>query len=114
MLTTPAASGRGEPVACSLAREDKDDREQQWKALAAAALRGRTFTPTGLRLEFEAGRATAHTLIDLLAAERECCGWATWSLTSTASAVVIEVEAEEQAVPILHATFGKSQQHQQA
>lgn len=103
-------SEREEPISCSLAGESMTDREQQWRAVGAAALRARAFTPTGLRLEFEAGRETAHALIDLLAAERDCCGWASWSLTSTAASTVIEVEAEEQAVPVLHAMFGKGPQ----
>src|SRR5260370_36892768 len=81
------------------------EREEEWRALAASALRARTFTRTGLRLEFEAGRETAHALIDLLAAERECCGWASCSLTSTARAVVIDAEAQDPAVSGLRATF---------
>ncbi len=107
-MTAPAMSQQGKAVACHLAGEDMAEREEEWRALAASALRARTFTPTGLRLEFEAGRETAHALIDLLAAERECCGWASWSLTSTASAVVIDVEAEDPAVPALHAMFGNN------
>jgi len=109
-MTALALSQQRKAVACHLAGEDMADREQEWRALGASALRARTVTPTGLRLEFDAGRETAHALIDLLAAERECCGWASWSLTSTASAVVIEVEAENLAVQILHTMFGNNPQ----
>ncbi len=109
-MTALAISQQGKAVACHLAGEDMADREQEWRALGASALQARTFTPTGLRLEFEPDRETAQALIDLLAAERECCGWASWSLTSTASAVVIEVEAEDLAVPVLHAMFGNNPQ----
>lgn len=110
-MTAAGASKRPAPVACSLAGEDMSDRELQWRALGAAALRARIFTPTGLQIEFEAGRETAHALIDLLAAERTCCRWASWSMTSSADSTVVVVEAEEAAVPVLHAMFGRPPQH---
>lgn len=93
------------PTACSLAGEDMNAREQAWRAVAAAALRSRSATPTGVKLAFEPDCETAHTLLDLVAAERDCCAWASWTITSTADATVVEVAADDFATPVLQAMF---------
>lgn len=92
------------PIACSLAGEDVIARQQTWRTVAAA-LRTRSATPTGLRLEFEPDPVTAHVLLDLVAAERDCCAWASWTMTSTADATVVEAAADESGAPVLHAMF---------
>lgn len=92
------------PIACSLDDVGKRERGTEWKAVAGR-LRARLATPTGVRLEFDTNLETGHALLDLVAAERACCGWATWTLTSTPDATVIEATAAEPGPSVLHAMF---------
>lgn len=92
-LTTDA-----EPIACSLPAAALREREQMWSRLAATALRRRVATPSGVRLEFVADHVVAHQLLDLVQAERECCGWASWNLSQSAAETVIEVSADGPAI----------------
>jgi MerR family transcriptional regulator, copper efflux regulator len=93
------------PVACTLGGDGMKARAQMWRAVTAAALRTRSATSTGVRLEFDPDLETAHTLLDLVAAERDCCAWATWTLTSSAEAIVVAAQADQSAAPMLHAMF---------
>ncbi len=86
------------PIACSLSSVELGRREQTWTTLAAAALRAKIAIPNGVRLEFVADHDVAHALLDLVQAERECCGWASWSLSQTAAATVVEVRGDGPAV----------------
>ncbi len=58
-----------------------------------------------MRLDFVPDHETAHTLLDLVAAERDCCGWATWTFTSTNESSRIEVAAEGAGAATLHTMF---------
>jgi hypothetical protein len=91
------------PIACSL--EDVRTRETQWEAVIASGLRSRCATPTGVRLEFDSSLETSRTLLDLVASERDCCGWATWTLTSTLDGTLIEATAGEPGPSVLQAMF---------
>ena len=84
------------PMACSLSATDMRQREEVWARLAATALRTKTTIPGGVRLEFVADHHVAHTLLDLVMAERECCGWASWDLDQTAAMTAVEVTADGQ------------------
>lgn len=90
------------PIACSL--DDLSGREQEWSAVIAAALRTKVATQNGVRLNFAPTPDTAHALLDLVAAERQCCAWAEWTLTSTPAATVVEVTADP-GTDVLHAMF---------
>ena len=94
-----------QPIACGLGAGDMDARERAWRAVGVAALRARTAIPNGVRLEFEPGRETAHALLDLVAAERDCCAWASWILVSAGEATVVEATADQSGTPALHAMF---------
>ncbi len=93
------------PIACTLGADDLRIRQESWFAVMAAALRSKTATPMGVRLEFDPDPDAAHTLLDLVASERSCCAWASWSLTSTRHSTSVEVDADESGVPVLHAMF---------
>ncbi len=80
-------------IACELTLTDLSRQRERWHALAERALRSTTATEAGVRLEFDAGVATAHALLDLVATERGCCGWVAWTVTSTAAATVVDVSA---------------------
>jgi hypothetical protein len=58
-----------------------------------------------VRLEFAPDHAIAHALLDLVAAERGCCAWASWTLTSTLDATVLEAQADESGTTALQAMF---------
>ncbi len=92
--------------ACSLAEPGWRLRRDAWQRVTATALRSRVPTLTGVRLEFEPSPATAHVLLDLVAAERSCCGWASWTLIDRLDSTVVEATAGESGVPVLHAMFG--------
>ncbi len=94
------------PLACSLSKPDRMSRTDTWQRVTDAALRSRVATPTGVRLEFEPSPATAHVLLDLVAAERGCCGWASWTLTDRADSTMVEATADESGADVLHAMFG--------
>jgi hypothetical protein len=100
-MTTPNKP----PIACSLSVDDMKLREETWNAVTRAALHTHAATTNGVRLEFHANPETAHTLLDLVAAERQCCGWASWTLTNTQDATVVEASAGELGAHVLHAMF---------
>lgn len=81
------------PIACSLSVADLRQREEVWSSLASTVLRSKVALPDGVRLVFESDHALAHRLVDLVVAERECCGWASWTLDYGTDATVIEVRA---------------------
>jgi len=80
-------------ISCQLTADDLSRQQLNWRTLADTALRARTATESGVRLEFDTEHDTAHALLDLVATERHCCGWASWSLTSTADATIVDVAA---------------------
>ena len=99
------ATANDPSIACTLGADDLRTRQESWFAVIQAALRNKTATPTGVRLEFDPDPEAAHTLLDLVASERSCCAWASWSLTNTQHSTSVEVDADESGVPVLHAMF---------
>lgn len=91
---------------CSLAGPDLVTRVAEWQHLSTDSLVAREATPAGVRLAFRPDQSVVHHLVDLLDGERRCCGWAEWTLTSTAAATVVEATADPPRVPILHDLFG--------
>lgn len=92
--------------ACSLTGPDLATRLEKWRALAASSLVAREATDVGVRLAFRAAPSVVHDLVDLVDGERNCCGWARWTLTSTAEAAVVEATTAPLRVPALHDLFG--------
>jgi hypothetical protein len=94
------------PVACSLGRADLARRTQRWDDLAARALSQASRTPHGLRLVFGAGPGVADELQALVALERECCGFATWSVRASGGQLTLEVSGDsEEAVTAVQSLF---------
>ncbi len=92
--------------ACSLAGPDLATRVEEWQTLAADGLAAREATRLGVRLAFRPDSSVVHHLVDLLDGERRCCGWAEWTLTSTAEAAVVEATTAPPRVRALHDLFG--------
>jgi hypothetical protein len=61
------------PIACTLSPEDLTDREGAWRKLMGSGLVKRDVVTGGIRLSAAPGAAPA--LLELVALERECCGW---------------------------------------
>ncbi len=93
------------PITCSLSSAALRQREELWETLAATSLRTKVTVPSGVRLEFAADHEVAHQLLDLVVAERACCGWATWELTHTTTLTVVEVSAEGPGVRAVQLMF---------
>jgi hypothetical protein len=92
-------------IACSLSAAEMRDRRVDWQAITSRALRTKAAVPEGVRLVFRPDHQTAHQLLDLTAAERDCCAWAAWSLISTIDATVIEVTADGHGASTLQTMF---------
>ncbi|HEX6475938.1 MAG TPA: hypothetical protein VF005_01590, partial [Acidimicrobiales bacterium] len=67
------------PFPCELSEPDLDERAKEWRALRPLVL-SRARTADGYRVTFEF--AALERVERLAAAERGCCGWATWSVTA--------------------------------
>jgi hypothetical protein len=94
------------PVACSLGRADLAQRTQRWDDLAARALSRMSRTPHGLQLVFGAGPGVADELQALVALERDCCGFATWSVRAGGGQLTLEISGDgEQAVTAVQSLF---------
>jgi hypothetical protein len=94
------------PVACSLNQGDLALRAQRWRALAGRAGGQVSRTDNGLRLTFRAEQGVADELAELAALERDCCGFATWSVAMAEGQVALEVSAQDEvAVAAVQAMF---------
>jgi len=94
------------PVACTLNQQDLEQRAGRWQALAQRAGPQVSRTDRGLRLTFSAGPGVAAELDELAELERDCCGFANWSVTSAGDRLVLDVSAEgEVAVAAVQAMF---------
>jgi hypothetical protein len=60
----------------------------------------------GVRLSFRPDGSVVDDLVGLVHAERQCCGWASWTLTTTAEAAVLDVTAEGEGAGAVRSLFG--------
>ena len=93
------------PVACSLTRAGLAERAGRWARLAAGAMTGRERTGHGIRVGFRPGPGTEEELRALVAAETECCSWATWTVHADGTQLVLDVRSAGHGVAALHAMF---------
>lgn len=89
------------PVACTLGAADGAARLVEWRRVGDAAGRGVTRSPGALVLRYAADAATEEELARLVTAERECCGFATWTLRHDGADLVVEVRADDDALDAL-------------
>ncbi len=87
---------------CELSEPDLEERGQDWRALRPLVL-GRVRTGGSFRVAFDP--AALERLERLAAAERTCCGWATWTVAAHPDHVVLEVTGPEVPVDALAAAF---------
>lgn len=94
-----------EPVACSLASEDISARMDRWARLRERALVEQAPIPAGVRLRFQRVDAVERELAELVALERECCAFATWTLHRAGTSVRLEITAAGDGVAAVRALF---------
>jgi hypothetical protein len=73
----------------------------RWQRLMAASAVARDEMPDGLRIRFRADAGVAAELAELVATERECCAWASWTVAARADAVVLEIRSQGDGVAVL-------------
>ena len=91
-------------IACTLEPHDLAAQRERWLRLIAASAVARR-TPEGLRIRFRADAGVAEELAELLATERECCAWASWTVVAPPTAVVLDVPSHGDGVAALHSMF---------
>ena len=98
-------------IACTLDQEDRGSRRERWLVLGSRALVGVDTTRRGLRLVFAAEPGVEPELQALAERERDCCAFATWTVTSSKGQVVLDVAGvNDDAVPVVHGMFGALRQ----
>lgn len=93
-------------VACTLNQQDLKQRAERWQALARRAGGHVARTDRGLRLTFSAGLGVAAELDELAELERDCCAFASWSVSSAGDLIVLDIAADDEvAVAAVQAMF---------
>jgi hypothetical protein len=82
------------PVACTLGAGDLVTRMTRWKAVATRAAGRRSPAEHGILLTFDAVPGVADELKALVALERDCCPFATWSVREEPSHVLVEITSD--------------------
>jgi hypothetical protein len=90
-------------ISCTLTTTGLAAQREHWLRLIAAAGAGREETASGLR--FRAGSGTAAELDRLVAVERNCCAWATWTVSASPGEVILDVTASGDGIAALHGMF---------
>jgi hypothetical protein len=88
-------TGGDRPIACTLSDSAFQDREAAWRSVVDAGLLVKRPIANGVRLEFAPAHEVMHALADLVAVERECCPWASWTLIATEATTSVEVTADD-------------------
>ena len=92
-------------LGCSLEADEFRSRREAWDQLASAVV-DRAWTEDGFRVRFEPADGVSESLRDLVAAEQDCCGWATWSVADEGGCPVLDVGGPADRVGTLAAAFG--------
>jgi hypothetical protein len=89
------------PIACSLSATDVLKRLQQMTDLGRDALLDSDLDGTRARLRFAAGAGIRDRVDAIVAAESSCCAFLTLRVTSEPDAVVLTIDAPEDAALVL-------------
>lgn len=101
---TPADA---DPVACTLEPSAVPRRVSDWQRLLDHATE-RTPIPGGTAVGFPLDPTLIAQLVQVAAAEHDCCSFFDFSLRITTDAVHLEVRAPDDAAPVIAAIFGPS------
>ncbi len=92
------------PEACTLPQADQAGRVAEFAGLFSSTVRGARRTgPTRLHLDLEPSPETAASAARLAAAETQCCGFFTFTLTATGGTLSLDVAVPDSQVPVLDA-----------
>lgn len=95
-----------EPVACSLNGTDLKSQQERWINLGESFGVARTATDDGVRLAFRFDPEVQKELHALVAAENDCCAWASWTVDRDAAGdLVMTVRSTGDGVATLHGMF---------
>jgi hypothetical protein len=92
-------------IACTLSSAGLAKQAGRWERLIARAMTELTETADGLRLSFRPEPGVEEELRRLVAAENECCRWATWAVETNAEATVLDVRSTGPGIATLHSMF---------
>jgi hypothetical protein len=100
LRSPPPVAGSGAapnvPIACTLTAGDAAERVRRWRALATRANPTMTRREGGVEVRWPLREADAQELATLVAAERECCQFASWSTERDGNDTVLRVTSVEQ------------------
>jgi hypothetical protein len=92
-------------IACTLTNREQVGRRERWLQLRERGSGTVIETPTGLRLSFRSSAPVEQELRALAKLERDCCAFASWTVREDGSVLVLDVEAEGDAVAAVHGMF---------
>lgn len=93
------------PIACTLRPPEMAERREVWEELAQTALAERRATPAGAQLRFRALPTVGERVSLLADLEADCCSFATWSVSTTADEVVLDVVSEGEGIEAVRRIF---------
>jgi hypothetical protein len=99
------ASPQPTPVACSLDAAGLANRRGEWEQLCRDSMIVLERTGSGVELRFRQGLDADARLRRLVALERNCCSFASWTVHERMNQLVLTVSGPPVAVPALHALF---------
>jgi hypothetical protein len=94
-----------EVFGCSLSAAELADRRGAWEAVVAARVDG-VRNEGGFRVRFRGDSGVSESLRALVAAEQECCGWASWEVVDEGDCSVLEVSGPPGRIGALATAFG--------
>jgi hypothetical protein len=94
-------------IACSLTQDDRLTRRERWLTVGARALVQIVPTEAGLALVFATEPGVETELRELAELERNCCAFATWTVSADEERVVLDVAADGDAVAVIQGMFGR-------
>jgi len=92
-------------VACTLGASDLTEQARRWTELRRRSERRQAETPAGKRIYFAAADGVAEQLGALVAVERECCAWASWTVEPEGDEVVLDIASTGEGVAAIRQMF---------
>ncbi len=99
-----AEAQRSIPIACTLEADAVPDRSARWRALLDEGRSRSALDGGGVRVELDAD-VDLHAVVDLVAAEQQCCAFFAFSLTVDDRGVGLEVRAPAEAQELVVSLF---------
>lgn len=89
-------------IMCTPGPAELGRQAERWQILYATAGIRRTVIHSGLRVSFRIDAAVEDEVRALVATERECCGWANWSIDATADELILEICSTGDGIAVIH------------